>query len=1432
MKKRAIAILLTIILLFTAFPFSVLATGGKPKASSAEEKNKNAETTTVLSTGSDPTLVVSSGEACPGDKIELTVTILNNPGINTFSFGFDYDASVLQLMDVVASPNIDGQFIYEKKAVWLNSSDIFYNGTILNLFFNVLPDAVLGETEVKLQFKTGDITDYNENDIPFFMNPGIVTIRTKQPIVKLGDVNFDGKINSTDARITLRAAAKVEELSENQQYAADINSDGKIKAADARTILRVAAKLESLPDSQSLSESPSTEPTIEESQKSLLTIDENIFVYDESTDKYSLVADIISGRAEKSVASVDFQITDDKDIVICKGSADLEDGQWSIENFSFRDGNNKLTISAIEKEKAPKSVLSFDIVSSAFVNQEYSLIDTTIDTDKDGLIDYLEQYYESDPNATDTDDDGLSDYFEVYYLGYCPNNNDTDKNGINDADEDYDNDGLCNLKEQEIGTNPAFYDTDHDSVSDYDEIELYHTDPSKDDSDGDGVVDGIEIANGSDPLTEDSSFVETIYPSAVDENNTVSAGVSVVTDSKGAGSLTISKVWSGENPFITSTIPGYLGSAYNFTVEGELKSAMITFEYDEHLGKIGENFQPRIYYVNEASGELEELENQVIEKGRVKAPVEHFSTYILLNKIEYDKVWDSEIKTPNTEGSGVRELLISFVIDSSGSMAWNDPTGLRKELTNNFIDKMVKEDRASVIDFDSYARVNSDFTNNKEELKIAVNWIDSSGGTNMYLGLSQSLELFKNISNCSDDALKIVFLLTDGSDDGSGGYYSEAEYMELVYDCVANGIQVYTVGLGEEVNSQLLEEIALTGNGKYYFAERDLDLISGFNKVQEETIDYITDSNNDGLSDYYTKLIDEGTLVLSNGSIELFGVLSLYGAASDDWDNDGLKNGEEIEVVQGKYGPSLKMISNPIHPDTDYDGYDDYTERFVMKTDPLKKTYYGGLMLQNLMDDGMSTSSLIGNQSLWEEISLSAYTDKKKDSKNKLADFFYKYASEESIQANADAIRKAEIRSSIFDTIEMLTNLAKLGKGVADLAEKYEVNQDTEKGNEAFKASVRDVEKQRGIAIEASNSTNESKWEKFLKKEGDILDAFSSWDSYLRNLNDIIEGRKESVPGGSVDYDSIIAEINNDAKIVTSAISAVKNSVGLFKLWRAGTKPIGNTLTKVSEYTAKTSAKDAFSLTTGDFIDIGFAVVDYANEVMDIADTYAKVQANSDAFIDYYDLLDYIACNNRYDYVRDAANEVLALALGGSAEYWEQLEKAASAQFAKDFIKEVVDLGLNAAGKANPVILVLKVVLDIALDGLNAVYKVEIEATTVAAITDACKHFLYQCASVTPDGTWYEVLEEKETEFKHYLVHLVHGRIDGEYIVYTHCDDIGIFSKSFEGWRYLFTGRNRIQETKDNCLYIIQQVYKRANFLDVKYSKQLPFYHTYHTLTF
>jgi len=87
----------------------------------------------------------------------------------------------------------------------------------------------------------------------------------------------------------------------------------------------------------------------------------------------------------------------------------------------------------------------------------------------------------------DFDGDGLSDVEEVS-LGTDPKNIDTDGDGLKDGDE-------VNVHL----TSPLKIDTDNDGLSDYEEVNIYFTNPNNPDTDADTFLDGEEVQGGYNP---------------------------------------------------------------------------------------------------------------------------------------------------------------------------------------------------------------------------------------------------------------------------------------------------------------------------------------------------------------------------------------------------------------------------------------------------------------------------------------------------------------------------------------------------------------------------------------------------------------------------------------------------------------------------------------------------------------------------------------------------------------------------------------------------------------------------------------------------------------------------------------------------------------------------------------------------------------------
>lgn len=68
-----------------------------------------------------------------------------------------------------------------------------------------------------------------------------------------------------------------------------------------------------------------------------------------------------------------------------------------------------------------------------------------------------------------------------------------------DISKDQDGDGMEDSEEPNYGTNIRSLDTDNDALSDAAEVEIWNTDPLKDDTDGDGFRDGLEVIKGYNP---------------------------------------------------------------------------------------------------------------------------------------------------------------------------------------------------------------------------------------------------------------------------------------------------------------------------------------------------------------------------------------------------------------------------------------------------------------------------------------------------------------------------------------------------------------------------------------------------------------------------------------------------------------------------------------------------------------------------------------------------------------------------------------------------------------------------------------------------------------------------------------------------------------------------------------------------------------------
>ena len=627
------------------------------------------------------------------------------------------------------------------------------------------------------------------------------------------------------------------------------------------------------------------------------------------------------------------------------GSAEMEPAGYEM--YSYRVVEEGIWGDTVSDSDAEPTVSGSDMDTVPTVS------DSDMDTDTDGVPDYVENYFGTDNGKEDTDGDGLPDYAEFRSLTLAPLSTDTDGDGVPDGEEDTDGDGLSNAEEIQQGTDLINKDTDGDLLTDGEEVYRYGTSPLLADTDGDGVSDGKEVLLGTDPLTGEAVFPVNME---AEEEDSVKVSVSAELSAEAAETLSIEKY---ENDFFfPETMPGYLGSAYDFRTEGSFEEAEIRFTFEESL-LAQEGFEPVIYYFNEEEQTLEALETEV--NGNVaSAKVTHFSKYILLNRTVYEDsfVWEDVWDAGDYTGAEV-----IFVIDDSGSMSWNDAGKQRLTVARDMIDRLPENSRVGVVRYGSSIRaLTPELLSDKEAVKkyLTSSYFYNFGGTYMYTGVNRGFTLFDTDED--GEMLRTMVVLSDGET-------ADARLHSSVVDtAVQENIKIYTVGLGSESTyfNAYMKPLAEETGGAFYPAEDAEELADIYSDISKK-IDIETDSDGDGLPDYY-----EEHLPLFNGT-----VLSLD-KNNPDTDGDGLYDGEEVTGLTHRYNEDEtkvivtgKLLSNPTKADSDEDGLTDEEEVYYYGTDAMhsdtdRDGMYDGTEVENWYDPLASDADGDGRLDLQE----------------------------------------------------------------------------------------------------------------------------------------------------------------------------------------------------------------------------------------------------------------------------------------------------------------------------------------------------------------------------------------------------------------------------------------------------------------------------------
>lgn len=559
-----------------------------------------------------------------------------------------------------------------------------------------------------------------------------------------------------------------------------------------------------------------------------------------------------------------------------------------------------------------------------------------IDTDGDWLPDCIEEYLGSDMNLADTDGDKLPDGYEFFIVGTDQNAYDTLGEGLSDGEYDFDEDGLSNVKEYEIGTHPWEADCDSDLLTDGEEVNSYGTDPLKADSDGEGLTDGDEIVLGTSPLVQDTDgdtildcdekiMQDYVYETSKDD--LYIEEVKVVLNATGnVEKTTWIEGMRGMDP-ICEGVVGIVDEPFSIETESDFDTATISFKMnmDGLDNKSVEDYI--ILWYDEQNYKFVEMDTKYdVVNGIISTETTHFSRYMVVDKVEWFEAWNLNLDYIDSDGNRQKCYTV-LAVDCSGSMDTYDPikSGFdeankysvnychRRDAVNNYINAMGEGDKASIITFESYAYVRCELTDNKFDLIEEAAKFYNSGGTDFNDALQESLNVLKDVN---DSVCKKIVLLSDGE-----SYASD----EILDEIIEADIKVYTIGLGNSSYDAELQRIADKTGGEFYKAYTSDELEKIYDDISLG-ID-TTDADGDELYDVYEVVgmrLQNGTMISTDPT-------------NPDSDGDDLIDGVEIipEMIHDEvYYPTgvplekdyFIMKSNPNEIDGDFDGYSDPEE--------------------------------------------------------------------------------------------------------------------------------------------------------------------------------------------------------------------------------------------------------------------------------------------------------------------------------------------------------------------------------------------------------------------------------------------------------------------------------------------------------------------------
>jgi len=178
--------------------------------------------------------------------------------------------------------------------------------------------------------------------------------------------------------------------------------------------------------------------------------------------------------------------------------------------------------------------------------------------------------------------------------------------------------------------------------------------------------------------------------------------------------------------------------------------------------------------------------------------------------------------------NSIHPITVVVMLDTSGSMTLT--IDLLKRAAEQFLLRLLPDDKAKVGAFNDKVQISARFSNNRDQLISAVKDLDYGNGTRLWDAVALSLDELKGV-----DGRKVILIFTDGDDTAS-----KVGLGSMIDRARAEEVMVYAIGLESHFMNQRtkpdggLRKIADETGGGYFELKKTADLAPTFTKVASE----------------------------------------------------------------------------------------------------------------------------------------------------------------------------------------------------------------------------------------------------------------------------------------------------------------------------------------------------------------------------------------------------------------------------------------------------------------------------------------------------------------------------------------------------------------------------------------------------------------------